>query len=324
MSLHLVKQKILSTQVLSGFTEIEALVNRTEERDDAPWNYCFHACHAVGGTSSKAIAAAGASLCMLLGIHLVDDLLDNDPNGIYHEIGAGTAANAALIMQSIALQLIQQSENPDEIKSAAMKSIIDMSIATSLGQNKDVSRMIITESDYWEIIREKTPPLFNSALFTGALAGGADIDTAEEISKLGLVYGQMVQISDDISDVFKDNVTADWRSGNKNNLPLLYCFEADYPEKKEFIFLAEHIDMPGSLEKAQSIVIQSGALSYCLYHLLALHEKATQQISLMNIFNKNELTKIATMLIDPALSLMKSAGGNARQIFESRYETFGD
>jgi geranylgeranyl pyrophosphate synthase len=108
-----------------------------------------------------------------------------------------------------------------------------MMVDTSVAQQTDVNTFCATENEYWNIIRKKTPPLFSCALFTGVLAGGADSGTADQVGALGRLYGQMIQISDDISDLFKEFVTADWKKKG-NNLALIHCLQANYERKHEF------------------------------------------------------------------------------------------
>jgi geranylgeranyl pyrophosphate synthase len=303
MNLHLIREQILSLPEVSSFTELKDLLHKTADREGASWDYCFNACESVGGSATQAVHAAGANLCLLISIHLVDDLLDNDPKGLYHQLGSGTTANMSLAFQSIASKLIIISDLAIDAKFHAIDSLAQMMLSTSLAQQQDVTTTDHSEAAYWAITQRKTPPLISSALFTGALCGGADFSLAEHISQLGLLYGQMIQVSDDISDVFKDFVTTDWKMQG-NNLAMIYCREADYEEKEEFNLLLKIIDEPGSLDRAQQLVIRSGALSYCMYHLFAINKKLRDEIDKLAIIQKNKLIAIADGLIEPSIELM--------------------
>jgi len=307
MDLDLVKERIFAMPGVSSFTELADVINNVADREGASWDYCFYGCGSVGGKPADALPAAAANLCLLLSIHLVDDMLDHDPKGLYHRLGAGTAANLALAFQALASRLILESELEGYSKMAAIESVSRMMLNTSIAQQQDVNNNITLETDYWDLIRKKSPPLFSSALFTGALYSGCNIGTASQISRLGSSFGQMIQISDDISDLFKDFVTADWK-GKGNNLALIFCQEATYEKKEEFNSLLPVIDDPGMLSRAQRILIESGALSYCVYHLLAIHQQLKKDIDTLAITEKKKLIELADDLVSPVAGLIKNIG----------------
>jgi geranylgeranyl pyrophosphate synthase len=322
MYLDLIKGKLLSFPEFNEFIDMKHLLTRATDRDGVSWDYVFCACEAAGGNALQAVPAAAANFCMLTSIHLVDDMLDNDPAGDYHRYGIGTCANMALTYQALGIRMIELSELNPPHKLAIIDNLSQMMCDTSVAQQKDVFGKNITENDYWDKISSKTPPLFSSALFSGALSGGARLTTARQTAKLGLPIGKMIQISDDLSDIYKEAVEPDW-GAPRNNLALLYCLDAEYDLKNEFLSLLPQIKEEGILKKAQEIVTRSGALSYCIYHIMALHKELMEQISLLELPTAKKLEMLAGTLIEPSVELIKLTGiNNPGQFLKMELKTF--
>lgn len=322
MYLDLFKIKLLSFPGINDFPEMQHLLNRATDRDGVSWDYVFYACEVVGGNAMQALDAAAANYCMLTSIHLVDDMLDNDPKGDYHNYGIGTCANMAIAYQALGQYIIQQSELNLQNKLAIIDCLNVMMLDTAVAQQKDVFGKNITEHDYWDKISAKTPPLFSAALFSGAISGGASMATAGQIAKLGIPIGKMIQVSDDLSDLYKDTVEPDW-AAPRNNLALLYCLDAEYDFKNEFLSLLPKIHEEGVLKKAQEIVTRSGGLSYCVYHIMALYKELMEQIRLLQLPNAKRLEVLAGTLIEPSLELIKLTGiANPEQFLLMELRTF--
>jgi geranylgeranyl pyrophosphate synthase len=249
-------------------------------------------------------------------------MLDHDPNGDYHKTGIGTAANMAIAFQALGLQLIEQSALSLQNKQAIAVCLNQMMLDTAVAQQKDVFGEINSEKDYWDKISAKTPPLFSSALFCGAIYGGVSIPQARKIAQLGMAIGKIIQISDDLSDIYQERVEPDW-AAPRNNLALLYCMEAEYELKPDFIRLIGQINEEGVLKQAQQIVTSSGALSYCIYHILALYKELDKQIMQLELPRRDKLESMASGLIDPSLELIKLTGvEDPRQFLQMEFNTF--
>ena len=70
------------------------------------WEFPVLACQAVGGDVSAAIPGAASISCLQLSLMLVDDMLDKDPRGMYHQLGQAVTANLAFAFQSAAFCVI--------------------------------------------------------------------------------------------------------------------------------------------------------------------------------------------------------------------------
>ena len=88
--------------------------------------------------------------------------------------------------------------------------------------------VIISEEEYFNVIRQKTASLLSACMKIGALTVDADRDMVEKFTKFGELIGMSVQLRDDIFDYFDDNIGKptgnDIREG-KVTLPLIHAFQ---------------------------------------------------------------------------------------------------
>jgi geranylgeranyl pyrophosphate synthase len=263
------KACILNLATVSSWPQMLAMVERVTHKELlSVWEHPFTACRAVGGDEADALPAGAAVLCSVISIHLVDDMLDDDPYGDYRVLGNGPAANLALAFQAAGHRVLAQAGAGPEIQMALQKSFAEMSLATCYGQHLD-ARELGSEEEYWRVVECKTPPLFGEALRMGALLGNAAGETADQLARLGRLLGRFVQVSDDLKDVLESPARADWQR-RSNSLPLLYAMTAAHPERDEFLSLSLQVEDPEALAAAQKILFRSGAVSYCTLKLVEL------------------------------------------------------
>src|SRR5690554_4671656 len=96
--------------------------------------------------------------------------------------------------------------------------------------------IIISEEEYFNVIRQKTASLLSACMKIGALTVNANREMVEKFTKLGELIGMSVQLRDDIFDYFDENIGkptgTDIREG-KITLPLIYAFENSNSTDKE-------------------------------------------------------------------------------------------
>jgi geranylgeranyl pyrophosphate synthase len=268
--------------------------------------YPLKAAQAVGGEADQALPGAAAIFCMLTSINLVDDLLDEDPRGEHHRLGVGAAANLALAFQALSCNCLQRSGLSDQDLAAAQSSLAEMALATAYGQYLDTGQ-IGCEDDYWRVVQAKTPPLFASALYLGALLGGGSQIVARSLSELGGMLGKIVQINDDVSDALHVPAKPDWRVGSAN-LPILYASLADHPQRAEFLELLPQATNPRALAAAQEILIRCGAISYCFYQTIAAYQQAKQTLNRLALPFPQPMTDLLDEHMQPLLALLRRNG----------------
>src|SRR6185436_1618484 len=307
MSLQRTKELILGLRPVAEWPHMIELVERIQPRGlFGVWEYPVAACQAVGGAGESAVWASAAILCSLISIHLVDDMLDEDPKGDYHRLGPGVTANLALAFQAAGHQVLEEATVPQQTRSALHAGLSGMALATAHGQSLD-AREVTDEDEYWRIVRTKTPPLFASAFSLGALLGGAPPAEAERLGRLGGLLGLCIQVSDDLLDALRTPAAADWNR-RPNNLPILYAMTADHPERELFLELSARAAEPAALATAQSILVRCGALSYCAFKMLAILREAHEVLVGISLASSEPVTRLFDAHTEPLHRLFAAAG----------------
>jgi geranylgeranyl pyrophosphate synthase len=300
------KRRVRELPGIAGWPQTLALVDRPVPHESSVWEYPVAACRAVGGAEDAALPAAAAVFCSVISIHLVDDMLDEDPRGDHHFVGAGPAANFALAFQAAGHLLLDAPEVPREICPALQASFAGMSLATCFGQGLD-ARELQSEEEYWRVVECKTPPLFSEALRMGALLGGASAGTADQLARLGRVLGRLIQVSDDVTDALDSPARSDWQR-RANNLPILYAMTAPHPEREEFLRLSARVEDPTALAAAQKILFRSGAVSYCTFKLLKLSREAQDRFAAIPLLDPTWIARLVDLHLAPLHRLLEMVG----------------
>jgi geranylgeranyl pyrophosphate synthase len=262
-----------------------------EKATNPDWEVPMRISEAVGGTATDALSGAAALACMQASIRLVDDMLDNDPRGDYHHLGHGAAANLALALQAVAFRIMAMAELSDERRTAVTAALAQAAQITAYGQQLDIQNLD-GEANYWKVTQTKSTPYYGLCYKIGAILGGASLETAEVFYELGANSGEIVQLEDDLTDVFETPANSDWLEG-RNNLLILYARTADHPYRQHFCDLLPNVHCPDILQEAQQILLNCGAVSYCLYHLIRCYQTALHLLESMDLPSP---TPIQTML----------------------------
>lgn len=302
-----IKARVRAVSGIAGWPQMLRLTERVVHREAlSVWDYPVAACDAVGGETETSLAGAAAVFCSLISIHLVDDMLDDDPKGDYHTLGAGRTANLALAFQAAGHLLLDAPEVSPAIRADLHATFARMSLGTAFGQDMD-SRELRSEDEYWRTVEAKTPPLFGAAFRLGALLGGAPLYTADGLEAFGSVLGRFVQVSDDLSDALETPARADW-GRRSNNLPILYAMTADHPLRERFLDLSTRSDDPEALTEAQRILIRSGAVSYCTFKMIELSQEARETLARVALRDSGPIEKILAAHLRPLQKLLESVG----------------
>jgi geranylgeranyl diphosphate synthase type I len=294
--------------MIDSWAEARDLFQRVASGKPRHWLLPKYACEAVGGSVEQALPALVAVACSHIGIVLVDDMLDADPRGEHLRTGAPAAANMASALQSAALAAITRSRLAPESRLAALECVNEMFLATTLGQHWDI-QPVADEDGYWRVAQAKSSPFFGAALQAGALMGGASAGLSGEVKRLGGLYGEMIQIHDDLSDTLEIPASTDW-SGGRSPLPILFARVVNHPLRDRFVELYPKVGAsPAALEEAQGILIECGAVSYCIYQLLGRYRAAMEKLSTLPLARSGALASIFEDAVAPARGIFEAAGG---------------
>jgi len=303
-----IKACVSAVPEVVSWPELTALFDRAASRPRPDWEWPLIACRAVGGKPDTAVCGAAAIACMYLSIILVDDMLDEDPRGEYHRSGAGPTANLALAFQATAFRVVEQTTAGLECRAAVLASLACLALSTALGQHLDTQNLD-GEGNYWRVVRAKSTPFYGAALHVGALLGGATQEVAEQLRSLGVLLGEVIQIHDDLLDTFQTPASPDWMQG-RPSLPILYARTADHPDRLRFVELLPQVGDPRLLREAQQILIRSGAVSYCTYHLVERHRQAQRLLAQISFVDPSAISVLLGQLMQPLIALLRTVGAD--------------
>jgi geranylgeranyl pyrophosphate synthase len=294
----------LNTPRVDSWEEMRTLFRRIAFRRPDHWLLPVKACEAVGGTPDQAVPAAVAFACSHISIILVDDMLDSDPRGEYQSIGAPVAANLACAFQSAGLTALAQCASETEPKLMALAGLNQMILTTALGQYWDI-QLPTDEAAYWRIVRTKSSPFFGAALYTGALLGGASEKNASGLKELGNLYGELIQIHDDLNDTLAVPANPDWIQG-RLPLPILFAQTVEHAERARFLELRQEVSDEGALLEAQDILIRCGAVSYCVDQIWRRQQTAQRILAALELPRRDVLDALIEEVIAPVRKLFDS------------------
>ncbi len=303
-----IKSYLLALPEAATWPELVSFFEVVEGKPRLDWSMPMMACQAVGGDASLAIPGSAALACIQVSIILVDDILDDDPHGYHLHAGVGLAANLALALQALACRIIEHGVENLERRSAVIESLNRLALDTAFGQQLDVQNLE-GEENYWQLVKAKSTPFYASAFEVGALLGGASPQQAEGLRDFGTLVGEIIQIQDDLIDSFETPANPDWKQG-RYNLPILYALTANHPARSRLLELRPRTDDPEALREAQQILISSGAVSYCAYHLVKRHQRIRQLLSDLSLPDPTPLIELVEGQKEPLIQLLKTSGAS--------------
>lgn len=297
---------LLKLPIFDSWHEMASILRRSAATRPRDWELPVIACEALGGSREKAIPASAALACAQISIILVDDMLDDDPRGEYHRIGGGRAANFAVTFQAAGAEALLESGASTKVRFEALNSLSQMMSTTALGQGLDIQNPA-DENSYWQVVKNKSAPFYSCAFHLGALFGEATQTAASGLKRLGELYGEMIQIHDDLNDTMAVPANSDWLQGRKP-LPILFAQSVKHPQRARFVELYQNISAENALQEAQEILIRCGAVSYCVDQLLRRHQAAQDILNEIPLPNKATVDSVIEAIFAPVQRLFDTLG----------------
>jgi geranylgeranyl pyrophosphate synthase len=297
---------LLNLPVFDAWAEMKTILQHAASLQPRDWQLPVLVCQAVGESLEKAVPASSGLACAQISIILVDDMLDHDPRGEYRSIGHGRASNLAIAFQSAGMDALIASSASPSVRQAALDSLNRMMLSTAHGQELDVQDLE-DEASYWRVVENKSAPFYGCALHLGALFAGARADTAQSLERLGRLYGEMIQLHDDLNDTMAVPANPDWTQKRKP-LPILFALTVEHPERARFIELYEDVFVGNALQEAQEILIRCGAVSYCVDQIIRRHQTAQEILKNTAFANKEIVDSLLGGVIAPVWKLFESLG----------------
>ena len=297
---------LLPFPIFSSWQEMRTILQRIASTQPRDWRLPLIACQALEEPAEKAIPASAALACAQISIILVDDMLDDDPRGEYRCIGSGRASNLALAFQSAGLEALSRSTASSSVRLEALNSLNKMMLTTAHGQELDVQNPA-DEFSYWHIVENKSAPFFGCAIQLGALLTEARADVTKNLEQIGQLYGEMIQIHDDLNDTMAMPANPDWLQKRKP-LPILFALTVEHPDRRKFLDLYQNILIENALQQAQEILIRCGAVSYCVDQLIRRYQAARDTLNETPIPHKEVIDSLLEAVIAPVWKLFETLG----------------
>ncbi len=205
-------------------------------------------CEAVNGDIIKVIPLSIA--CELAhNFTLVhDDLMDKSKMrrgipSVHIKYGESTAIIAGDLLFAKAFESLHKTTIELNVFKNVEYGLIDCIREISEGQQLDMEfekRKIVSEEEYFEMIRKKTAVFFQYAAEAGAILGGAKSEYSNALSQYGLNLGLGFQIWDDYLDLSSDLKTLGKDIGNdirngKKTIIACHCLKNAKGEDKKIL-----------------------------------------------------------------------------------------
>ena len=244
--------------------------------------FVFFAAKLCGGIIES--THRGAALVELLHTATLvhDDVVDNayERRGFFSINALWKNKIAVLVGDYLLAKGLLLSVNNGEFKllQIVSEAVKQMSEGELL-QIEKVRRMDISESLYFDVIRQKTASLIASCCACGAASAGADEQTVEKMRLFGEKVGIAFQIKDDTFDFGTDNVGKPLGidiKEKKVTLPLIYALNhSDKAEKKRIINLVKnHQDDPIKIQEIIDFVNAKQGVQYANERMIQYQQEA--------------------------------------------------
>ena len=227
-------------------------VDQQGQQESPPARASFHsllapaACSAVSGEYRAALPVAAAvelvyNFTLVHGDVQAGRVEAGARPSIWWVWGPAQAINAGDGLHAlgrVAMMRLAKAGRPANHVLAALEMLDRACLTLCEGQYIDLGfqdRLMVTISDYNDMIGRKTGALTGCAAAAGALAGGSDEATQGYFRELGTHLGMAWQITRDIADFWGpagDGATASNVLNKKKSLPLLYALEHSGPAAK--------------------------------------------------------------------------------------------
>ncbi len=163
------------------------------------------------------------------------------------------------------------------IISVAMREISE----GELLQIEKARRLDITETIYYEIIRQKTATLIAACCSLGAASVRPNTEHVETFRRFGELCGMAFQIKDDLFDYGEDRIgkpTGIDIKEQKMTLPLIYALNHATKEKKDWLIrsVKNHNKDRKRVREVIAYVKESGGLEYAVAKMLDFKEQALE------------------------------------------------
>ena len=274
-------------------------------------------CESVNGDITKVIPLSIA--CELAhNFTLVhDDLMDKSKMrrgipSVHIKYGESTAINAGDLLFVKAFESLHKTTIDLNVFKNVEYGLIDCIRAISEGQQLDMEfekRKIVTEEEYFEMIRKKTAVFFQYAAEAGAIIGGAKSEQSNALSQYGLNLGLGFQIWDDYLDLSSDLETLGKDIGNdirngKKTLIACHCLKNTKGKDKKILdkIFGNLNATDEQVKNVYNLFRKTGSVDYAKEKAINFISTAKQAL---NVVPNSNAKQILTCLADYVINRKK-------------------
>lgn len=247
-----------------------------------------------------ALSIQAAVLCIIVGGFVFDNLMDQDKDKPESKLHEGRRANLAASLLVAAYKLINESGFPERVQlrlcdelstlllQAARAQELEAQLAKGEVPNDD------PEQNYWSIQHGKSSQQIGRFLKLGAILAEKP-EWEDPVFQVGVAYGDMLQLVDDMSDALVKEISPDWDSTSKN-LMIVFCLNENNPRRAEFLDHFRRAREDASAHRAcRQIILDSGALGFGMYQYYDRYLKARKLIQSMQSMEGYDTTPLDSL-----------------------------
>ncbi len=262
-----------------------------------PLHYCgvlaLSSAEGVSGDYQRAVAAASAVELVYNFVLVHNDVQagridqNSDRPSIWWVWGPSQAINAGdglhALARSVLMRLGDAGVSSDTVLEA-LRSLDQACLTLCEGQYMDLTyqdQLMVSESDYFDMVRRKSGALAGCSAQVGALAAGAEYDAADSLRQWGEKLGMALQIRTDIADLWGshgDGFTPSNVLNKKKSLPLIHALQqGDVAAKRELggIYMKRVLEAQDAA-RIVAILEETGSRDYSETHAAKLAGEAQE------------------------------------------------
>ncbi len=271
-------------------------------------------CELVGGLEGTALPTAAAVELLHTFTLIHDDIVDRSSirrgvSTVHTVWGLPIAITAGDLLFAKVYEAIVGYTDPKTVSSDHLLQVMNIltkaTIEVCEGQILDLSfesRTSISESDCLTMIRKKTAALFEAAMRSGGIIGGAEPQEIEKLGSFGLKSGTAFQIADDIlgltasEGVLGKPVGDDLREGKKTLLIIHALEKGDENQRKIILGSLGNEDAPDEkIREAIDVLREIGSIDYSRAQADKLVDQAKRDL---DVFPESPAKRILLDLAD--------------------------
>ena len=230
---------------------------------------------------------------------IVDDVFDRDElrrgeESFFVRFGTFAALSSAYNLSAFVFDLATRTDNNQIVREVGK---VGTALSSALFLSKDlISKRLITEEFFMDVLYRKTTALFEAASKSGTLLATDNQNIVNEFSEFGFNFGTAYQLRDDVLGIIgtMDDLGKLPISDIDNRFQSLITIEAikqGTPEQVETLKAFYLNNEPINIETIRSILIESGAIETVMHKSIKLRDRA------IVFLNKFDDSRSKTMLL---------------------------